>query len=108
VATFINYPQAIGASFGFKAYILNQCSAYKLVPFDIDLPLVNIDYVIGGPIKSQISSKYNYDIDLEMWAAGFNKQIGSSVCGEVVQSLRMVDKTTVPSFIKFDYSQDNF
>jgi len=41
---------------------------------------------------------------MKMWKVGFNKKVGKSICGPVIQELRMVDGTTVPSFIRFDYS----
>jgi hypothetical protein len=83
-ASFRDYPNARAGKYGFKAYILDQCTKYKLVAYDLDLPLVNMNYVVGGPMKTQISSKFNYDIDKEMWAVGFNAKVGSSLCGEVV------------------------
>jgi len=47
-----NYPSAKPASFGFKAYIVNSCSAYKLVPFEKDMPLMPINYQVGGRQKT--------------------------------------------------------
>jgi len=49
--------------------------------------MLDISYVVGGPAKTEISSKWNYDIDIEMWENGFNAGAGSSVCGKVIQTL---------------------
>lgn len=46
--------------------------------------MLDISYVVGGPAKTEISSKWNFDVDLEMWGLGFNTGIGSSICGKVV------------------------
>lgn len=51
-AALSKYPSAKQASYGFKAYIINTCHAYKLVPFEKDLPLLGINYQVGGRQKT--------------------------------------------------------
>ena len=86
-ASYNDYPGAADKAYSFFTNIIGPCTSYNLVAYDPDIPMLDISYVVKGPAKTEISSKWNYDIDIEMWETGFNKGVDSSICGKVIQSL---------------------
>ena len=64
-----DYSGAAAQAFEFTAFQLIQlaldtisCTSYNLVAYDSDIPMLDMSYVVGGPAKAEISSKWNFDI----------------------------------------------